>query len=76
MITPLFQNHPPVLGSPSFLKIPHHSTIPVNGSYQVFLINRNATVKLSSIKTIHVKQQRWLFHVQDHSTLHGRSCLH
>ena len=40
-----------------FLKIPHPSTLPANQSSQVFLINRNATVKLSSINTIHVKQQ-------------------
>ena len=32
-------------------------TLPTNQSFHVFLINRNATVKLSSINTIHVKQQ-------------------
>ena len=42
-----FQNYPPVT-SPA---------LPVNRSSQVFFINRNATVKLSSINTIHVKQQ-------------------
>ena len=29
-----------------------------NGPSQVFLINRNATVKLSSINAVHVKQQQ------------------
>ena len=42
---------------PPFFKIPHPPTLPANWSSQVFLINRNATVKLSSINTIHVKQQ-------------------
>ena len=54
-INPLFENHPP----PPFLKISHPPscppTLPANPSSQVFLINRNATVKLSSINTIHVK---------------------
>ena len=55
---PPFQNHPsPLLGSPPFFKIPHPPTSPANRSSQVFLINRDATVKLSSINTIHVKQQ-------------------
>ena len=40
-----------------FLKTPHHPTLLANQSSQVFLINRNATVKLSSISTIHIKQQ-------------------
>ena len=43
--------------SPHFLKSPIPQTLPTNWSSQVFLINRNATVKLSSINTIHVKQQ-------------------
>ena len=52
----------PINGIPSppptqFLKIPHPPTLLANPSSQVFLINRNATVKLSSINTIHVKQQ-------------------
>ena len=42
---------------PPFLKILHFPTLPANRSFQVFLINRNATKKLSSINTIHVKQQ-------------------
>ena len=43
---------------PQFLKIPIPPlppTLPVNQSFQVFLINRNATMKLGSINTIHVK---------------------
>ena len=56
--TPPFQNHAPLLlGSPQFLKIPHPHTLPANLPSQVFLISTNATVKLSSINTIHVKQQ-------------------
>ena len=43
-----------------FLKIPHPSTLPANQSSQVFLINRNATAKLSSINTIHVTQQHYV----------------
>ena len=53
--TPLFQNHP--LGFPQFLKILHPSILLASRSSQPFLINRNATVKLSLINTIHVKQQ-------------------
>ena len=41
-----------------FLKIPHLFTLPpANQSSQAFLINRNTTVKLSSINIVHVKQQ-------------------
>ena len=44
---------------PQFLKIPIPPpippTLPANQSFQVFLINRNATMKLGSINTIHVK---------------------
>ena len=50
-----FQNHPPITRIPPFLKIPHLPTLLANRSSQVFLINRNATVKLSLINTIHVK---------------------
>ena len=39
---------------PHFLKSP---TLPTSRSSQLLLINRNVTVKLSSINTIHVKQQ-------------------
>ena len=55
---PPYLTPPPstLLGYLHFLKssIP---TLPANRSFQVFLINRNATKKLSSINTIHVKQQ-------------------
>ena len=55
---PPFQNHPPLLGfAPPFLKIPHPRTLPTNRPSQVFLIDRNASVKLSSANTIHIKQQ-------------------
>ena len=40
---------------PPFPKILHPPTLPVNRSFQVFLINRHATVKLSSINAIHAK---------------------
>ena len=54
---PPFQNHHPPITSipptPPFRKIPHHPTLPANQSSQVLLIDRNATVKLSSINTIH-----------------------
>ena len=57
---PHFKITPPLLGSPPphFLKslIPP-STLPANRSSYVFLINRNATVILSLINTIHLKQQ-------------------
>ena len=48
---PPFQNfpHPP--------PIPRPPTLAVNSSSQVFLINRNASVKLCSINTTHVKQE-------------------
>ena len=45
------------VSSPPFLKISHPPTLPTNRSSQVFLINRNVTVKLSSMNTIHVKQE-------------------
>ena len=48
---------PSLLRLPSFLRIPHPPTLPANRPSQVFFINRNATVKLSSINSIHVKQQ-------------------
>ena len=50
-----FKTIPPLQGPLSFLKIPHLPTLLANRSSQVFLINRNATVKLSLINTIHVK---------------------
>ena len=43
---------------PHFLKCPIPLNLPINRPPQVFLIDKNATVKLSSINTIHVKQQR------------------
>ena len=52
-----FQNHPRITRIPPFLKILHPPTLLVNWSSQVFLINRNAIVRLISINTIHVKQQ-------------------
>ena len=55
-----FKIIPPFLGStPLFIQIAHPPppTLPANRSSQVFLNNRNATVKFSSINTIHVKQQ-------------------
>ena len=52
-----FQNNPPDYRMLPFLKIPHPPILWANQSSQVFLINRNATVKVSSINTIHVKQQ-------------------
>ena len=52
-----FQNHLPLLGSLHFLKSPITLGKSVNQSSRVFLVNRNATVKLSSINTVHVKQQ-------------------
>ena len=54
--TPHFKIIPHITRIPPFLKIPHPSTLPANRSSQVFLVNRDATVKLSSIKTIQVKQ--------------------
>ena len=50
------KSFPSLLGSLHFLKFPI-PTLPANQSFQVSLINRNATVKLSSITTIHLKQQ-------------------
>ena len=55
------KSSPPLPGPPQFVKIPHPPTLPANWSSQVLLINRNATVKLSSINTIHVKQQQFSF---------------
>ena len=42
-----FKIIPPITRIPPFLKIPHPSNLPANRSSQIFLINRNATVKLS-----------------------------
>ena len=55
--TPPFLNHPPpppITRIPPFLQITHPPTLPVNRSS---LNNRNTTVKVSTINTIHVKQQ-------------------
>ena len=59
---PPFSKFPPPqkkIGFPNFLKSPSPPpippTLPANQSFQVFLINRNATMKLGSINTIHVK---------------------
>ena len=57
-INPHFEIIPPITRIPPFLKIPYPPTLTVNWSYHVFPINRNAVVKLSSINSIHVKQQR------------------
>ena len=54
---PPFKNHPPHFQVPPFFKISHPPTLTANRSSHVFLINRNATVNLSSINTVHVKQQ-------------------
>ena len=49
--------HAPILkSSPHFQNAPS-PTLPGFLASQVFLINRNATVKFSSINTIHVNQQ-------------------
>ena len=57
--TPPFQNHPPlpVLGSPHFLKSPISPPSQQISHPKFSFINKNATVELSSINTIHVKQQ-------------------
>ena len=54
IISPISKSSSPLLGyqdpPPPFLKIPHppSPTLPENWSFQVFLINRNATVKSQS----------------------------
>ena len=59
---PISKSSPSLLGSPlPFPNIPHPPTLPANWPSQIFHINRNATVKLSSINTIHVKQNNILF---------------
>ena len=55
--TPHFKIITPVTRILSFLKIPHYPNLPANWSSKVFLINRSATVRLSSINTIHIKRQ-------------------
>ena len=42
---------------PPFLEIPYLPTLPANWLSQVFLMNRNTTLKLIAINTIHLKQQ-------------------
>ena len=80
--SPHYQDPPP------FLKISHPSTFSANPSSQVFLINRNATVKSSSINTIYVKQQHnvgffifkfTLKHMLDNvyiNKIYARQCLY
>ena len=58
--SPISKSFPQLLRYSVFLKIRHPPTLLVNRSSQVFLINRNATVKLSPINTIHVKQQHYI----------------
>ena len=55
--SPHFKIIPAITRIPRFLKIPHPLTLPVNWSSQVFFINRNITVKLSSINTNHLNQK-------------------
>ena len=55
-----FKVIPPLPGSLPFFKISHAPTLVTNRSFQVFLIDGNATVKLSSINTIHVNQQHYV----------------
>ena len=53
-----FQNHAPITRIfAHFLKSPISPHLTGKWAIPSFLINRNATVKLSSINTIHVKQQ-------------------
>ena len=53
---PISKSSPPLLGYRRFPEISHPPILPTNCLSQVFLINRNATVKSTSINTIHVKQ--------------------
>ena len=57
--TLLIQNYPFITRIPllNLLTSPIPPTLPANASSQFSLINSNATVELSSINTIHVKQQ-------------------
>ena len=48
---PISKSFPPISQNPL------SPSLPANQSSHVFLVNRNATVKLSSTNTIHVKQQ-------------------
>ena len=64
--TPCPPPHPFLKSSPPFVKIahpPHPPTLLANRSSQVFLINRNETVKLSSINTINLKQHNFGFFI-------------
>ena len=65
---------PPDLPTPSHPPPPPPPTLPTNQSSQVFLIDRNPTVKLSSMNTIHVKQQHNV-DFQFHSKIHAK-CLY
>ena len=79
--------HPISKSSSPFLNILHSPTWLANPSSQVFLINRNATVKLSSINTIHVKQQhvgfvifrftlKYLLGIVYINEIHARQCVY
>ena len=54
--TPLFQNHPTHYSIPPlFLQIAHPPHLTGESVIPSFLNNRNATLKFSSISTIHIK---------------------
>ena len=59
---PTFQNHSPISNPP-----PPSPALSANWSFQVFLINRNATVKQCRTTTEH-----WVFHFRVHSKVHAR----
>ena len=83
-----------LLLSPYILKSPpapptHPPTLRTNWRSQVFLTDRSTTVTLSSINTIHVKQQCWFFYFQIFkftpkymlvnvyiNKIHSRQCLY
>ena len=84
---PHFKIIRPLLAFPHFLN-PPSATLSKNWSFQVFHINRNATVKLSLINTIHTKQKQnvgfFIFKFTLNymlgnvyiNKIHARQCLH
>ena len=87
--TPHFKIIPPIIRIPFyFVNPPHPPIILANRSSQIFLITRNATVKLSSVNIIHAKQQHnvgffiWKFMVKFMpgsvyiNKIHARQCLY
>ena len=88
VLVPMKCHSPPISKSSLFLKSFYPPSLLANWSSHFFLINRNHTVKLSSINTIYEKQQhnfnffifkftlKYMLGNVYINTIHARQCLY